>query len=103
MKVTNVALACVPDVTFDIVGIRPGEKLHEQMIGPEDAPNTYEYAEYYKILPAIHSWSKDPERINDGTLVAQDFTYCSDNNHDWMSIASLQAWIEQNRDHIGKI
>ena len=103
MKVTDVALACVPDVTFDIVGIRPGEKLHEQMIGSEDAPYTYEYSEYYKVLPAIHNWSTDPARINGGTLVAPDFTYCSDNNPDWMNITSLQEWIEQNRDHIGKI
>jgi hypothetical protein len=64
---------------------------------------TYEYSEYYKVLPAIHSWGNDPERIKSGTLVAPDFTYCSDNNHDWMSIASLQTWIEQNCDHIGKI
>ena len=103
MKVTDVALACVPDATFDIVGIRPGEKLHEQMIGSEDAPYTYEYSEHYKVLPAIHNWSTDPARINGGTLVAPDFTYCSDNNPDWMNITSLQEWIEQNRDHIGKI
>ena len=102
MKVTDVALACVPDATHEIVGIRPGEKLHEQMIGLEDAPRTFEYHDHYKVLPAIHNWSSDPVRINDGTLVAPDFTYCSDNNTDWMSIASLQLWIEQNRDHIGK-
>jgi UDP-N-acetylglucosamine 4,6-dehydratase/5-epimerase len=103
MKVTDVALACVPAATHDIIGIRPGEKLHEQMIGPEDAQHTYEYAEHYKVLPAIHNWSQDPTRINGGTLVAPDFTYCSDNNTDWMNIASLQNWLEQNREHIGKI
>lgn len=103
MKVTDVALAIAPKASQDIIGIRPGEKLHEQMIGPEDAPHTYEYAEHYKVLPAIHNWSQDPARINGGNLVAPDFTYCSDNNTDWMSIASLQAWIEQNRAHIGKI
>jgi UDP-N-acetylglucosamine 4,6-dehydratase len=103
MKMTDVALATVPTATHNIIGIRPGEKLHEQMIGPEDAPHTYEYAEHYKVLPAIHDWSLDPARINDGTLVAPDFTYCSDNNSEWMSIANLQLWIEQNREHIGKI
>jgi UDP-N-acetylglucosamine 4,6-dehydratase len=102
MKVIDVALASVPAATFDIVGIRPGEKLHEQMIGHEDAPYTYEYAEYYKVLPAIHGWSTDPARIDGGVLVGQGFTYCSDNNSDWMSIASLQTWIEQNRHHLGK-
>lgn len=103
MKVTDVARAIATDASHDIVGIRPGEKLHEQMIAPEDAPHTYEYAEHYKILPAIHNWSQDPERINGGKLVAPDFTYCSDNNTDWMSIDTLRAWIKQNREKIGKI
>ena len=103
MKMTDVALAAAPGAAHKIVGIRPGEKLHEQMIGLEDAPHTYEYAEHYKVLPAIYDWSQDPVRINDGILVAPDFTYCSDNNSEWMSIASLQSWIDQNLEHIGKI
>ncbi len=103
MKVTDVAMACVPSAKHEVVGIRPGEKLHEQMIGPEDAPHTYEYAEHYKVLPAIHNWSLDPERINGGKLVAPDFTYSSDNNTDWMPTATLQAWIAKNRTNIGKI
>ena len=103
MKLTDVALVTAPLATHEIVGIRPGEKLHEQMIGPEDAPHTYEYPEHYKILPAIHNWDMDPKRINGGKLVAHDFTYCSDNNTEWMSIGTLRAWIEHNRDHIGNI
>lgn len=103
MKVADIARAVAPAARHDIVGIRPGEKLHEQMIGPEDALHTYEYAEHYKILPAIHNWSQDPERINGGKLVAPDFTYCSDNNIEWMSIDTLRVWIEQNRDKVGKI
>ncbi len=103
MKVTDIARAIAPDAKHDIVGIRPGEKLHEQMISPEDAQHTYEYPEHYKILPAIHEWSKDPERINDGKLVAPDFTYCSDNNLDWMDVDTLRTWIEQNKGKIGKI
>lgn len=103
MKVTDVAHACVPNAQHEVVGIRPGEKIHEQMIGPEDALHTYEYPDYYKILPAIHNWSKDPERINNGKLVAPDFTYCSDNNIDWMSIDTLRSWIDNNSEKIGKI
>ena len=103
MKMTDVALAVAPEASQEIVGIRPGEKLHEQMIGPEDAAHTYEYPGYFKVLPAIHDWSHDPKRINGGALVAPDFTYCSDNNPQWMSIPSLQAWIGENRQHIGKI
>lgn len=103
MKVSDIARAIAPDARHDIVGIRPGEKLHEQMIGPEDAPHTYEYAEHYKILPAIHNWSQDPNRINGGKLVAPDFTYRSDNNTDWMRIDTLRKWIDQDREKIGKI
>jgi UDP-N-acetylglucosamine 4,6-dehydratase/5-epimerase len=103
MKVTDVALVIAPDAKHEIIGIRPGEKLHEQMIGIEDALYTYEYADYFKVLPAIHNWGNDPLRISSGILVSPDFTYCSDNNTEWMSIVSLQAWIEKNREHIGKI
>lgn len=103
MKVTDIAKAVAPEATHELIGIRPGEKLHEQMIGPEDALHTYEYPDYYKILPAIHQWSDDPERINDGVKVSPNFIYCSDNNSDWMTIGSLRAWIEKNRDKVGKI
>ncbi|MBI4995424.1 MAG: UDP-N-acetylglucosamine 4,6-dehydratase (inverting) [Rhodocyclales bacterium] len=103
MKVTDIALAVAPEARQEVVGIRPGEKLHEQMIGTEDALHTYEYPDHFKILPAIHSWSTDPARINGGERVAEDFTYCSDNNLDWMSVDALRAWIEQNREKIGNI
>jgi UDP-N-acetylglucosamine 4,6-dehydratase (inverting) len=103
MKVTDVALASVPNAKHKIVGIRPGEKLHEQMIGTEDALHTFEYPEHFKILPAINSWSSDPSRIKDGKKVAEDFTYCSDNNQEWMNIETLKSWITQNRNKIGKI
>lgn len=103
MKVTDVATATVPGAKHEVVGIRPGEKLHEQMIGTEDALYTYEYPEHFKILPAINGWCNDPHRIKDGIKVAEDFTYSSDNNREWMSIASLQAWIAQNREKIGKL
>ena len=102
MKLVDLAFACAPKAKLETVGIRPGEKLHEQLIGPVDAHYTYEYAEHYKILPAIHDWASDPARINGGKLVAQGFTYCSDNNTDWMHIDALRAWIEQNRGKIGR-
>ena len=103
MNIIDVARASVPEAQHEIVGIRPGEKLHEQMIGFEDAPHTYEYPEHYKILPAIHNWSQDPFRIRGGKLVHPSFIYSSDNNPDWMSIETLSNWIEQNREKIGKI
>ena len=103
MKVTDIARVVAPEARQDIVGIRPGEKLHEQMVGVEDAPYTYEYAEHFKILPAIHNWSADPWRIKDGVKVAEDFTYASDSNAEWMTEAELAAWISANRARIGAI
>jgi UDP-N-acetylglucosamine 4,6-dehydratase (inverting) len=102
MKITDIARAVAPEAEQEIIGIRPGEKLHEQMISPEDAPHTYEYADHYKILPAIHNWSDDPKRIKKGHKVPDGFSYTSDNNPDWMSVETLQAWIEANRASIGK-
>jgi UDP-N-acetylglucosamine 4,6-dehydratase/5-epimerase len=103
MGITDIAQAVAPAAEHEVVGIRPGEKLHEQMIGIEDAPYAYEYADHFKILPAIHGWSNDPARIKDGVRVSPDFTYCSDNNAEWMSVEDLRVWIEQNSQKIGRI
>lgn len=103
MKVTDIARAVDPEAQHEIVGIRPGEKLHEQMISPEDAYYTYEYPKYFKILPAIHSWHEDFKRIKDGKRVAEGFTYASDNNTAWMDVPALQTWIAQHQDKIGRI
>jgi UDP-N-acetylglucosamine 4,6-dehydratase (inverting) len=103
MKITDVALAVDKKAKQEEVGIRPGEKLHEQMIGLEDAFYTYEYPDYFKILPSINEWFNDKERIGSGVKVASDFIYSSDNNKDWMKISELQDWINKNRDKIGNI
>jgi UDP-N-acetylglucosamine 4,6-dehydratase (inverting) len=102
MRVTDIARTIAPDAEHEIVGIRPGEKLHEQMVGFEDAHHTYAYDGYYKILPAIHNWSADPMRIKGGTKVPEGFVYASDTNDEWMTEAELKAWIEANREKIGR-
>ncbi len=103
MKVTDIATAVDHRCKQEEVGIRPGEKLHEQMIGQEDSIYTYEYPTYYKILPSIYDWSKDPERVGNGIKVSPDFVYSSDNNTEWMSIKMLQDWINKNAGRIGNI
>jgi UDP-N-acetylglucosamine 4,6-dehydratase (inverting) len=103
MKVTDIAKAISANAKQDIVGIRPGEKLHEQMIGIEDAPYTYKYENHFKILPSINDWDKDAERIGRGVKVDPDFTYCSDSNTEWMEEETLKKWIDQNIGSIGKI
>ncbi|MGB5855925.1 MAG: polysaccharide biosynthesis protein, partial [Oceanisphaera sp.] len=103
MKMTDLAKAVAPAAEQKVVGIRPGEKLHEQMISQEDAYTTYEYSEHYKILPTIHGWATCPKRIKDGKKVPEGFVYASDTNQEWMSTAELQTWIASNHEHIGKI
>ena len=93
MAITDIAKAIAPDAQQHVIGVRPGEKLHEQLIGVEDAPHCYEYRHHYKVLPAIHNWSMDPVRINGGTKVPDGFTYTSDNNPHWMAIDQLQKWM----------
>lgn len=103
MTITDIARVIAPDARHDIIGIRPGEKLHEKMIGIEDAPYTYEYDAHFKILPAINKWSDDPARIKDGRKVAEDFSYTSDGNPEWMDKATLADWIAEHRDRIGAV
>jgi UDP-N-acetylglucosamine 4,6-dehydratase (inverting) len=103
MKVTTLAKVIAPNAKQEIIGIRPGEKLHEQMIGAEDAPYTYEYPEHFKILPAINNWDQDVNRIKAGIRLDDGFSYTSDNNSEWMSEDDLQTWIYNNREKIGSI
>ena len=101
MKVTDIAKTVSESAEQKIVGIRPGEKLHEQMVSSEDAPYTYEYNGYYKILPQIHAWYEDTRRIKEGKAVGNDFAYSSDSNMEWMTIETLQNWIKANQDKVG--
>jgi UDP-N-acetylglucosamine 4,6-dehydratase len=103
MTILDLARAVAPEAEHKIIGIRPGEKIHEQMIGLEDAAQTFAYEGHYKILPVIHNWSSDPSRIGSGCKVAEGFTYTSDNNSEWMSVETLQTWIAAHRNKIGAI
>lgn len=103
MKITDIARAIAPEASLAIVGVRPGEKLHEQMIGADDASHTYEYPDHFKILPEIHRWSSDPYRIKDGKRVPDGFVYASDSNTDWMTIPQLRDWIQLNKAKIGAV
>lgn len=96
MSILELAKAVAPKARLKVIGVRPGEKIHEQMIGLEDAQHTFSYSDHYKILPAIHDWFSDPSRIKGGTKVDNDFTYSSDNNTEWMRAEELCEWINQN-------
>jgi UDP-N-acetylglucosamine 4,6-dehydratase/5-epimerase len=103
MNIIDLANVVAPFANQEIIGIRPGEKLHEQMIGKEDAPFTYEYEEHYKILPQINNWNKDIHRIKDGEMVPANFIYSSETNDKWMSQKDLENWIQANHYKIGRI
>jgi UDP-N-acetylglucosamine 4,6-dehydratase/5-epimerase len=96
MALTDIARVIAPKAEQKVVGIRPGEKLHEQMIGPEDAPSTYEYDEYFKILPQINDWDTDINRIQNGIKVRDGFEYSSNSNSHWMSDFEMQDWLDAN-------
>ena len=101
MKVVDLARAVAPECRHNFVGMRPGEKLHEQMLGPEDSYYTYEYPDHFKILPAINGWDLSPERIKDGKKVPEGFIYSSDNNTEWMTDMQVRNWIEVNKIRLG--
>ena len=103
IKIKDIAELIAPKAKLKIIGTRPGEKLHEQMISSDESNATYEYNNYYKILPQINEWSKDKLRIKDGLKVPEGFIYSSDNNRDWMTKSDLQKWIDANQSYIGKI
>jgi UDP-N-acetylglucosamine 4,6-dehydratase len=103
MNILDIAKAVNPSAKHRKIGIRPGEKLHEQMVGLEDAPYTYEYEKHYKILPLIYGWHTDLMRIKDGERVADNFIYSSDNNSQWMTVEELTNWINNNKFKFGGI
>lgn len=95
VSILDLAKAIAPSNPIKVIGIRPGEKLHEQMISSDDAPNTYEYDGYYKILSSLNNWHKDALRIRDGRKVPDSFVYASDTNPDWMPVGNIREWLDQ--------
>ncbi len=93
MNICNIAKAVSTDAEQKIIGIRAGEKVHEQMIGAEDSAYTFEYKDYYKILPVLNDLYKEQKLIKDGKPVADGFCYASDTNSEWMEVSYLKEWI----------
>lgn len=93
MKVVDLAKAIAPECDIEIVGIRPGEKLHEAMITEDDARHTLEYDNYYVIQPEFPWWSK--EFGNGGKPLPDGFKYTSDTNTEWLTVEELRALVEE--------
>lgn len=93
MKVTDLAKAIGPECEIDVIGIRPGEKLHEAMIMEDDARHTIEFDSYYVIQPELSWWSQ--EQLNGGKILPDGFAYTSDNNTEWLTIEQLKDLVEE--------
>ena len=98
-KITDVANAIAPGCKHEIVGIRPGEKVHEEMITPSDSFYTYDLGKYYTILPATHKWSlSDFKQKFSAKKVEEGFAYNSGNNQEWETVETLRALIKEHVD-----
>jgi UDP-N-acetylglucosamine 4,6-dehydratase (inverting) len=97
-KIMDIAKAVGPECDYPIVGIRPGEKIHEEMITSSDSHFTYDLGDYYAILPPKPKWSveKFTETYN-AVKVPKGFTYNSGENEEWETIKSLRELIESNK------
>lgn len=94
MNIMNLAKAIAPDCEIEIIGIRPGEKLHEYMISADDARNTLEYDDYYVIQPQFPWWDeKRYQEERGGRKVPEGFSYSSDQNDLWLTVEELKQMI----------
>ena len=96
-KILDVAKAIGPDCEHKIVGIRPGEKVHEEMITSSDSFTTYDLGKYFVILPQTINWNLE-EYIKkfDAKLVPQGFNYTSGENTEWETVETLRALIKEH-------
>mgnify|MGYP001254907925 CR=1 FL=1 len=97
IKVIDIAKAISKTAKLVETGLRPGEKIHEQMIGKEDALNTFEYENYFKIIPDILMRDNQEKVIGKGKKVKEDFIYSSETNKEKLSRSFLREWINKNQ------
>jgi len=98
-RIADLAEAIAPGCEWKIVGIRPGEKLHEQMITETDALNSLEFKDYFVILPSMKLWDVDRYlEVFDGRRCEAGFSYCSGTNSDWLSVEQLRSLLKEHVD-----
>jgi UDP-N-acetylglucosamine 4,6-dehydratase len=98
-RIVDVAEAIGPDCTKEIVGIRPGEKIHEEMITSSDSFNTYDLGKYYVILPQMHEWNREEFVVHfNAVKVPQGFNYNSGTNEEWLSVDDIRNLIKKHVD-----
>jgi UDP-N-acetylglucosamine 4,6-dehydratase len=97
MKIVDLASALAPSLPQEIVGIRPGEKLHEVMITEDDARMTLALDDRFVVCPSNRNWTDAHLRAAGGMPVVEGFRYGSDNNDEWLSAAELLAMLAAKR------
>jgi FlaA1/EpsC-like NDP-sugar epimerase len=98
-RILDVAEAIGPDCEKPVIGIRPGEKIHEEMITSSDSFFTYDLGKYYAILPQTTSWDiNEFAEVFKAKKVPEGFSYNSNNNEKWESIESLRKLIKEHVD-----
>lgn len=103
-RILDVAEAVGPECEKPIIGIRPGEKIHEEMITPSDSYNTYDLGKYYTILPTVTRWGLEKFKKAHGAVqVPEGFSYNSGENREWETVASLRKLISQHVDPTFKV
>ena len=96
VKIIELAKALAPNAKLKEIGLRPGEKLHEQLIGEDEAQYTYKFDGYYKILSPLNNWCNDKKRTSGGEKVDSDFIYKCDTNDSWLSPKKLESWLTKH-------
>jgi FlaA1/EpsC-like NDP-sugar epimerase len=100
-RITDLAEAIAPGCRREIVGIRPGEKLHEEMITETDSFRSIELSGYYVILPSAQLWDVDEfNRTFGGTPCPQGFKYSSDTNKEWLGVEAIRELIQRHLDSL---
>lgn len=89
MKIKNFISILAPECKMRVVGIRPGEKLHELLITPEEARHTKEYDDYYVVLPEFEWWDYE-DKFKEGRGVKENFSLASQTNENWLNEESLK-------------
>ena len=96
MRIADLAKAMAPQLNHKIVGIRPGEKLHEVMVTEDDSRSTVELADRYVIEPAFHWWKRRSFAEDGAAPVADGFRYASDTNNQWLDVAGLNRMLRES-------
>ena len=99
IRIVDLAKLIAPRCTLNEIGLRPGEKLHEQLISSDESAFIYEFKGYFKILSPLNGWDACKSRIKSGDKVKNGFVYTSNKNKDWLENKSLEMWLNDKNNY----